>query len=115
MHPARGREQTIPKIDPRRANAEIAEKGRLWMDNNYKDYRVSMVQGQGTPSNARLISFASINGNLKFGKNAPNPQRVFVLNFENWDLDIAWNLGFEYWKLVQSVYFFENGTYSQNR
>jgi len=25
-------------------------------------------------------------------KTAQNPQRVFVLNFENWDLQIAWNL-----------------------
>ncbi len=24
-------------------------------------------------------------------KPAPNPQSVFVLNFENWDLQIAWN------------------------
>ena len=33
-----------------------------------------------------------------------NPQSVFVLNFENWDLQIAWNLGFEYWNLVWLVY-----------
>jgi len=25
-------------------------------------------------------------------KPAQNPQSVFVLNFENWDLQIAWNL-----------------------
>ncbi len=34
----------------------------------------------------------------------PNPQSVFVLNFENWDLQIAWNLGFEYWNLVRLVF-----------
>ncbi len=45
----------------------------------------------------------------------PNPQSVFVLNFENWDLEIAWNLGFEYWNLVRLVYPFENGIYCQNR
>ncbi len=48
-------------------------------------------------------------------KPAQNPQSVFVLNFENWDLQIAWNLGFEYWNLVRLVYPFENGIYCQNR
>jgi hypothetical protein len=33
----------------------------------------------------------------KYEDPAPNPQSVFVLNFENWDLQIVWNLGFEYW------------------
>ena len=42
-------------------------------------------------------------------KPAPNPKSVFVLNFENWALQIAWNLGFEYWNLVRLVYPFENG------
>ena len=36
-------------------------------------------------------------------KPAQNSQSVFVLNFENWDLQIAWNLGFEYWNLVRLV------------
>ncbi len=48
-------------------------------------------------------------------KPAPNPQSLFVLNFENWDLQIAWNLGFEYWNLMRLVYPFENGIYCQNR
>jgi len=51
----------------------------------------------------------------KYEEPAPNPQSVFVLNFENWDLQIAWNLGFEYWNLVWLVYPFENGIYCQNR
>ena len=51
----------------------------------------------------------------KYEEPAPNPQSVFVLNFENWDLQIVWNLGFEYWNLVRSVYPFENGIYCQNR
>jgi len=51
----------------------------------------------------------------KYEEPAPNPQSVFVLNFENWDLQIAWNLEFEYWNLVRLVYPFENGIYCQNR
>jgi len=51
----------------------------------------------------------------KYEESAPNPESVFVLNFENWDLNIAWNLRFEYWNLVWLVYPFENGVYCQNR
>jgi hypothetical protein len=51
----------------------------------------------------------------KYEEPAPNLQGVLVLNFENWDLHIAWNLGFEYWDLVRLVYPCENGIYCQNR
>ncbi len=71
----------------------------------------------------------------KYEEPAPNPQSVFVLNFENWDLQIAraaqalaprvefppakvlygGQVGFEYWNLVRLVYPFENGIYCQNR
>ena len=47
-------------------------------------------------------------------KPAQNPKSVFVLNFENWDLQIAWNLGFEHWNLVRLVYSSENEIYRQN-
>ena len=46
---------------------------------------------------------------------APNPKRFFVLNFENWDLRIVWNLGFEYWHFLRLVYPFEKGIYGLQR
>ena len=51
----------------------------------------------------------------KYEEPAPNPQGVIVLNFENLDLQIDWNLRFEYWNLVRLVYPFENGIHCQNR
>jgi hypothetical protein len=51
----------------------------------------------------------------KYEESAPNTESVFVLNFENCDLYVAWNLGFEYWNLVRLVYLFKNGIYCQNQ
>jgi len=58
----------------------------------------------------------------KYEEPAPNHQSVFVLNFENWDLQIGWNsrsagacAACEYWNLVRLVCPFENGIYCQNR
>ena len=36
-------------------------------------------------------------------------KRLLVLNFENWDLHIVWNLGFEYWHFLRLAYAFEKG------